>query len=209
MKRPPATIQDLNPADYNPRAMKDKARKELKNSLRVFGDLSGFVWNESTGNIVCGHQRREVLEVKNLIVWGRPFTVTLGYQGKRFKSKEWLGTVKDSSGVKFAIRRVCWDLAFEKAANVSANNPRIQGEFIAEDLADLLEEIQAETPGEAEDVGLSSLFDSLTKKKGKDADITSGKEQWVILVDCKDEKHQAKLLDKFEKEGLKCRALIS
>ena len=37
------------------------ARAALAESLRRFGDLSGFVVNRRTGMVICGHQRRECL----------------------------------------------------------------------------------------------------------------------------------------------------
>ncbi len=34
-------------------------------------------------------------------------------------------------------------------------------------------------------------------------------EQWLVLVTCRDEKHQVELLGRFQSEGLACRALLS
>jgi hypothetical protein len=34
-------------------------------------------------------------------------------------------------------------------------------------------------------------------------------EQYLILVTCRDEKHQVELLSRFQGEGLECRALLS
>jgi hypothetical protein len=34
-------------------------------------------------------------------------------------------------------------------------------------------------------------------------------EQWLVLVTCRDEKEQAALLERFQREGLECKALVS
>jgi hypothetical protein len=39
--------------------------------------------------------------------------------------------------------------------------------------------------------------------------VGPGPEQWLILVTCRDERHQVELLGRFQAEGLECRALLS
>ena len=54
-------IDRLKPAKYNPRKdLKpgDPAYEKIKRSLHDFGYVDPIVWNEVTGNIVGGHQRR-------------------------------------------------------------------------------------------------------------------------------------------------------
>jgi hypothetical protein len=34
-------------------------------------------------------------------------------------------------------------------------------------------------------------------------------EQWLVLVTCRDEKQQVELLERFRREGVECRALLS
>ena len=34
-------------------------------------------------------------------------------------------------------------------------------------------------------------------------------EQWLLLIECDDEPHQVELLQRFQAEGLRCRALLS
>lgn len=51
------SVDDLKPADYNPREMSDKAREGLSNSINTFGLLQPIIWNKRTGNVVGGHQR--------------------------------------------------------------------------------------------------------------------------------------------------------
>jgi len=56
-------LADLTPADYNPRVeLKpgDDEWEALYASIREFGSVEPIVWNQRTGNIVGGHQRRNV-----------------------------------------------------------------------------------------------------------------------------------------------------
>jgi hypothetical protein len=39
--------------------------------------------------------------------------------------------------------------------------------------------------------------------------VPVGPEQWLVLLTCRDEKHQGELLERFLAEGLPCRALLS
>jgi ParB-like chromosome segregation protein Spo0J len=58
-------IDDLKPAEYNPRKSLKPGMKEyekIKNSLLNFGYISPITWNQQTGNIVGGHQRWKVLK---------------------------------------------------------------------------------------------------------------------------------------------------
>ena len=57
-------LADLTPAEYNPRVELQPGDPEweaLTRSIDKFGYVEPIVWNERTGNIVGGHQRRNVL----------------------------------------------------------------------------------------------------------------------------------------------------
>jgi len=57
-------LDELTPAEYNPRKMSDQAFEGLGNSIAKFGMLSHIVWNKRSGNIVGGHQRyKQLLEM--------------------------------------------------------------------------------------------------------------------------------------------------
>lgn len=61
----PMPISELRPAGYNPRKdLKpgDAEYEKLKRSLSEFGYVEPVIWNKTTGNVVCGHQRLKVLE---------------------------------------------------------------------------------------------------------------------------------------------------
>lgn len=57
-------LEDLHPADYNPRIQLkagDPEYEALKTSLETNGTVVPVVWNEETGRVVGGHQRLAVL----------------------------------------------------------------------------------------------------------------------------------------------------
>lgn len=55
---------ELHPAEYNPRKdlqPEDAEYKKLRRSIEEFGYVEPIIWNETTGNVVGGHQRLKVL----------------------------------------------------------------------------------------------------------------------------------------------------
>lgn len=59
------SLDDLFPADYNPRkALKrgDPEYEKLRRSIETFGLVEPLIWNEVTGRLVGGHQRLTVLK---------------------------------------------------------------------------------------------------------------------------------------------------
>lgn len=55
-------INDLIPADYNPRKISVKAFNGLKESIKRFGEMGGIVYNQRTKRLVGGHQRVKALK---------------------------------------------------------------------------------------------------------------------------------------------------
>ena len=62
MKIETKKINDLIPADYNPRKFTDKDYKKLKSSIEKFGYVEPIIWNKNTGHVVGGHQRLTILK---------------------------------------------------------------------------------------------------------------------------------------------------
>lgn len=57
-------VARLNPAPYNPRKdLKpgDREYEKLRHSIEEFGYVEPVIWNQTTGNVVGGHQRLKVL----------------------------------------------------------------------------------------------------------------------------------------------------
>lgn len=58
------SIEELNPAAYNPRKdlrPSDPEYRKLARSMERYGCVEPIVWNERTGNVVGGHQRLKIL----------------------------------------------------------------------------------------------------------------------------------------------------
>jgi DNA modification methylase len=55
-------LEELSPAEYNPRTITEKAARGLEASIRRFGLVQPVVWNSRTKRVVGGHQRIEALK---------------------------------------------------------------------------------------------------------------------------------------------------
>jgi len=212
----PNKMEELNDAPYNPRMITPEALSGLTDSLQVFGDLSGFVWNEQTGNIVCGHQRKKALAGVKLteIQWAEPYEVELGPNHDRFKSKEADGFFVNDSGGRFKVRKVSWIAEFEKAANISANDPRIQGVFESTMLHSVIDDIHGAMPDLSEMMNFSGLDELLNAEPISDtetvqfeADKTLKKNGVLVEVECETEDQAEKLFNELKERKLKCRIL--
>lgn len=156
-------LSEFREAPYNPRKVSKRALKGLRESLLAFGDLSGFVVNRRTGNVICGHQRRAALETVNLeaVEWSEEYSVALGPPGERFESKERDGWATAPEGARYRVRAVDWDETFEKRANVAANNEETSGQWDKAKLADLLEELKRSDAASFEALRLDRLQETL------------------------------------------------
>ncbi len=61
MKKIRSSLGQLEGNPKNPRRITDKKLDMLKKAVSEFGDLSGIVFNRTTGQLVGGHQRVKVL----------------------------------------------------------------------------------------------------------------------------------------------------
>jgi hypothetical protein len=149
-RQDPTRVADLKAAPYNPRHIDEDSKAALKKSFEEFGDISGIVFNFTTGNLVAGHQRTEVLKhYKQLeIEWGKWVKTPTG--------PERFGTFRSAEGQTFHIRGVKWPVDKEKAANLAANSPHIAGQFTAE-MADVLASIKESDAVPFEDLRFEQL----------------------------------------------------
>jgi hypothetical protein len=99
----------------NPRVMSDEERHGLAVSLETFGPLD-LVFNETSGEMVSGHQR-----IANLKAAGATDVVRI--------DQDWGHIIHPKTGEKFMIRFVRWGATMQSLANLAANNPALQGEF--------------------------------------------------------------------------------
>lgn len=137
------TIADLKPAAYNPRSIDEATKQGLGISLKKFGDLSQITWNKRSGVLVGGHQRMDQLKTQ----YGDK--LQLHVDGDR-------AMLITPEGNEFPVRIVDWDEMTERAANLAANNPALQGQF-TKDAEAIVKAIENEDPAIAEALRLGEI----------------------------------------------------
>lgn len=107
-------IKELKASKNNPRTINDYQKETLEKTMDEFGDLSGIVFNEESGNLIGGHQRRFVMPEDSEIV------IEHEYDPPTDK-----GTTKEGyvlyKGERFKFRQVRYDKVKELQANLVAN----------------------------------------------------------------------------------------
>lgn len=176
-------VERIKPADYNPRVRLgpgDPAYEKLKRSMAEFGTVDPLIWNKRTGNLVGGHQRLAVLMADPLV------------------------TEVDVSVVDLPLEK-------EKALNVALN--KIAGEWDDPALAALLLDLE-EGGADATLTGfdqaeIERILASAEDPPDPDTDPQLGRLEHRVVVLCKGERQQAELIERLEKEGFACSALMS
>lgn len=143
----PQTIADLTPAPDNPNVMQTANRSRLSKSIRKFGDISGIVYNLRSGQLVCGHQRLDVIRQNS--------RASLKWYGKGTKSQRLY--VVTSTGQRFQVRLVEWDRLTEIEARAAANSKYLAGEWDVAALLSQLQEIETDDPAGFDDLGFAAL----------------------------------------------------
>jgi hypothetical protein len=150
-------------AAYNPRKISPEARKQLKANLKRVGLMGGIVWNESTGNLVSGHQKVSLMDEVNKY---NPNThendYTIRVEVVHLSEKE------------------------EKEQNLFMNNRAVQGEFDDDMLIQMLGDIDYQNAGfndfDMEMLGIVDIPEEIEKNDFTDiTDIKDGvseAEQW-------------------------------
>ena len=127
------SIDTLTAAPYNPRQLSKHDGFTLEQSIKRWGDISGVTKNVTTGFLVTGHQRINILTK----AFGKD-RVSIEVTAQEADDKGTVGVgyvvVKDTN-IKLAYREVAWNETEEKLANIAAN--RIQGDFDTDLLAKL------------------------------------------------------------------------
>lgn len=107
-------VKELAPNPKNPRTITEPKLEQLKKALLEFGDLSGVVFNRTSGQLVGGHQRAKQFD--------STAEVTIA---KTYAKPTRTGTVAEGyvtfHGERFAYREVKWPKHKEMAANIAAN----------------------------------------------------------------------------------------
>lgn len=150
-------------AAYNPRKISEKARKQLKANLKRVGLMGGIVWNESSGNLVSGHQKVGIMDEVNR------------YDPETHKND-----------YKIRVEVVHLTEKEEKEQNLFMNNRAVQGEFDDDLLIKMLGDIEYQNAGfddfDMEMLGIVDIPEEIEKNDFTDiTDIKDGvseAEQW-------------------------------
>jgi hypothetical protein len=204
------SITDLAPNDRNPRKpWSEEQRKSFQESLALFGDLSGIVFNETTGRLVGGHKR--VDEFKN----DKKATLVIA---ERLPVPDPCGTtsyghVTLTNGARFAYRAVQWDAGKEAAANLAANQWGAEWDW--EGVSDFLKEAQEAgfdfSIAGFSDFEISALFqdEAATMNTSTQSTKTTAEKKIVstyeVIAECRDEADQQKVFALLSKHNIKCR----
>lgn len=149
----------LRPDPKNARRISEASLSGLQVSMHEFGDLSGITWNEELGDLVAGHQRMKGLRVAGAKTW------------VRLSADEGL-IAHPVTGERFSVRIVRWDVTKHRAAQIVANNPHIEGEFVTEDVLAQLKELESSPL--FDDLQLDELQKSLLEQMGQDETPAAG-----------------------------------
>ncbi len=136
-------LDQLSPAEYNPRSISPEAKAGLSASLERFGMVEAFVWNTKTKTLVGGHKRLEALQDQ-------------GHDG----------------GTLVNVIPVNLDDAEERVLNITLNNPHVQGVFNAAELQEMIPQVlEAFTPVELEAVCIPEMLKSVIPNRN-DSDFS-------------------------------------
>ena len=180
MKTKKIDINKLNPAAYNPRRdlqPDDPEYQKIKKSIDTFGYVQPILWNERTGNIISGHQRKKVLEDAGV---QKVDCIVVDFD----KKKEKLANI--------AMNKIDgkWDYPMLSDLMVELDAQNVDLEitgFDADELEDFI-------------VGYNDDPGSEGEGSGEGEDVC-----FDIIVECNSEAEQKKLMKKFKKDGLECR----
>jgi len=192
------TLADLTPNPKNPRTITDSALEALEKSITELGDLSSFVFNARSGNLVGGHQRRKVLPANSVI------EIKEHYKKPDHQGTVAVGFVVTPDNERYPYRVVDWDKETEIAAMIRANNPA--GQFDSGLVADLMKQLESAN-FDTMLTGFSEkqLVQFLSQANGGIGETIKNK--YEVVVECENEKQQQKLYERFIDEGLVTRVV--
>jgi hypothetical protein len=131
----PNSLKELSPASYNPRTISPLQKAALKRSYERYGDLSGIVYNEVTGNLVGGHQRQNLFHKRTRII-SKPQKDSVGTTAVGHV----VVTLDNGREIKIPYRQVNFSGEVEMAANIAANSAG--GEFDQKKLGYVLHKLE-------------------------------------------------------------------
>ena len=191
----------------NPRRITRKQAAKLKETMTEFGDLSGIVHCQDTDEVISGNQRSLVAQLLS-----REPVITECFDPPQPDGTSAIGYF-DFNGRRFGYRAVTgWDEEKRQRANLIANaaGGSWDVDLLANMDAALLQGIGFDEELLAANREMASAMAAMLESENPQNDISQNiTELFLILVDCETEVAQVELLERFNEEGLKCRALIS
>lgn len=184
------SIGDLTPDPRNANRGTERGAVQLENSLRDYG-AGRSILVDKNGVVIAGNKTLEQ-------------AASLGLE---------VETVRTDGNKLVVVQREDLDLqADPKARELAIADNRVAQIDLDWDVDELKRELD-------EGVDLAKFWrdDELAEMLNieppapppLDSASQLGDMEYRVIVDCKDECHQTELLDRFEEEGLSCRALIS
>jgi ParB-like chromosome segregation protein Spo0J len=173
---------------------------EIGTSVGRFGYVEPIVLDERTGRIVAGHGRREALMAMRKRGDAPP-------AGIKAEGDEWLVPVLRGWASRSDAEADAYLLASNKLTEAGGWDDKA--------LAELLKDLEAQdaldgvgfTDAELQALLGAGEFSESEDEEGEDEGAVP--HVWQIVIECANESEQEKLLERFIKEGVQCRALTS
>ena len=175
-------IDKLQPAPYNPRvALKpgDSEYTKILRSIEAFGYSSLLTWNRTTGHVVGGHQRLQVLR-------------DLGW--KKVKVSVVRFTLAKEKALNLALNQISGEFD-------SAKLSVLLSELQADDSID-----ESLTGFDADELAAAIAETTASNKKTVEFETTP-KSKWEVVVECKGENDQRQTYEILTGEGHTCRVV--
>ena len=185
-------LDSIDRAERNP---KDHADEDIDASMDRFGYMEPMLLDDRTGRLVGGHGRLDRL---------------IARRDNDDEPPEWI--VVDDDGTWLAPVTRGWesiDDAEALAAGIALNRIGEKGGWKPDELTSILREL-ADTDQGLDGLGYTDVdLRSLERAASvADTDVRLGDQRFSVIIDCTDERQQAELLERFERDGLSARPLM-
>lgn len=177
-------IEELNPAEYNPRVISEEALKGLEESVKRFGYVEPIIWNRQTNRVVGGHQRLEVLKRQGI---DKVQVVEVDLTEKEEKA---LNITLNNQNIQGE-----WDNEKLQSLLEELKNEEYYNEITLGTL-----ELKAEKMSE-----INVVDDDVVEVEKKEINLV---EKWGILVFFDDELKQKDFFKEMQERGFECKSII-
>lgn len=183
-------LKDLLPDQRNANKGTERGQQMVENSLRQFG-AGRSILIDKNGRIIAGNKTAE-----NAGAIGLDDVIVIQTDGTKL----------------VAVQRTDLDLENDERAKELAVADNRAGQVSLNWDTDVLKELDAEIDLSKfwTSTELETLFPADKDDKDKLKDLDQDDDlRYQIVIDCRDESEQTSMLDRFEREGMKCKPLIS